>query len=457
MLVSPHRLAVHRKLATISDIENLSLQDIVTKVRAANYQLKAHQLNHKQLRSDHLEALADAIVLDSNAHNSISHVNQESVKKKIKKLIRRENMRKTYRKIGYLLSPQTTKGLTMIDIPDHRTPSTHPPDPKTWTGPWKTTTNPLEIASIVKEINRKQYHQVHDTPFGSGPIAEVVGREGDTPKAALLISGTVPTLPSETLPEVHHVLQTLARPYPSTQHTANISDEEFSASYRVAKEATSSSPSGRHVGHYKAILKYPDLVNLHASMMSLAFKTGVVPDRWNKVVDIMLEKTPGDSRCHWLRIIALFESDLNHAKRILIGRKLSHFLEDQQMLPDMQFGSLSGQRCPSAVLKKVLSHDHVRILKQTAAYIENDAIGCYDRLMNNLILMVLNELGLPSSISLTLSKLWDSTIHFIKTIYGTSTGYLWTHTKQTIIWPGARQYVRPIILASVLLVNSRIC
>jgi hypothetical protein len=60
------------------------------------------------------------------------------------------------------------------------------------------------------------------------------------------------------------------------------------------------------------------------------------------------------------------------------------------------------------------------MLKQTAVFVENDAVGCYDRLINNLILMVLIKLGLLASISKMLGNLWDSTVHLIKTIYGTS-------------------------------------
>jgi len=46
----------------------------------------------------------------------------------------------------------------------------------------------------------------------------------------------------------------------------------------------------------------------------------------------------------------------------------------------MQFGSRAGRCCPSAVLKKILSHDHVRIMKNTAAFIEYDAMECYNPL-----------------------------------------------------------------------------
>jgi hypothetical protein len=163
----------------------------------------------------------------------------------------------------------------------------------------------------------------------------------------------------------------------------------------------------------------PILANLHATITSLPFQVGIVPDRWKKVTDIMLQKSPGDSWCHRLQIIDLFESDLNRAKRVLIGRKISHLLEDKGMTTEMQVGSRPGKCCQIAVLEKVLCHNHIRMLHATAAFVENDAVGCYDHLMNSLISMVLRKLGLPPTKTHALRTLWDSTIHLIKTSYGT--------------------------------------
>jgi hypothetical protein len=53
----------------------------------------------------------------------------------------------------------------------------------------------------------------------------------------------------------------------------------------------------------------------------------------------MLQKDAGSARCHHLRIIALFESDLNQAKWILISCKLTHHLEDNKIISSMQFSS----------------------------------------------------------------------------------------------------------------------
>jgi hypothetical protein len=71
----------------------------------------------------------------------------------------------------------------------------------------------------------------------------------------------------------------------------------------------------------------------------------------------MLEKEEINQRCHRLRKLALFELDLNHAKCILVGRRLTHFLSDSGLLPSMQYELVHDKQRLSAVLKKVLCHD----------------------------------------------------------------------------------------------------
>lgn len=150
----------------------------------------------------------------------------------------------------------------------------------------------------------------------------------------------------------------------------------------------------------------------------------------------MLQKDAGSTCCNRLWTITLFESDLNQAKRIFIGHKLSHHLDDNNLLTSMQYGSRPGQQCQSAVLHKILSHDISRLSKKTSAFVENDAIGCSDCLVNNLLLLLLRRLGFAALIFSCLGALWDNTTHLIKTLYGTSSVTYSNSVDKPLFGPG---------------------
>jgi hypothetical protein len=404
-------------------ISNLSQMATIAGLRNTYKQLNYLQSQHEQLRASFLEDLAEAIVLHQSPNlsfDSLSEIKKERILKQLKQLQFREKMRRLYKKISYTLQPPTQLGLSHKEMPDTSAINQRfgdPAHPKTWQGPWRTITGPTGIAQVVKLMNIQQYNQAFHTPFGSGPLANAIGRSADTETSQQLLAGDLASIPLASLmPETVNILNTLASSQPtiSLETPITITESDFIAMYKSLHEDTSSSPSGRHVGHYKAILNDSHLVTLHATMMSLPFAHGFIPPRWTKVTDIMLQKEQNNSRCHRRRIIALFESDLNQAKRILIGRKLSHHLEDNNLLSSMQFGSHPGQQCQSALLQKVLSHGISRLSKTPSAYIENDAVGCYNRMINSLILLLLLKLGFSNPVCKCLSSLWDNTTHFIK-------------------------------------------
>jgi hypothetical protein len=158
------------------DTSQLTLPDAVQCLQSACQTRKDLQQNHLQLRRNYLVSLAQALVLKRAPYLEDDPKYEDRLTKQtakeVKRLIQLEQKRKFYRMIGSQLSDRhaNTDGLTRVDVP--ATPidpslSTLP-DPKTWTGPWRSVTDPEEIAQYVSIINTRQYNQAVHTPFGSG-------------------------------------------------------------------------------------------------------------------------------------------------------------------------------------------------------------------------------------------------------------------------------------------------
>jgi hypothetical protein len=353
---------------------------------------------------------------------------------------------RNHRLVRRCLKPQHLfTGLATVDIPTDA-PATNP---KEWKGAWTSLTEPEEIAQAICFANTEQYHQAAKTPLGMEPLASFFGPSAATEEALRFLEGTPlpPPIQQAILPETNALLTTIQQ-WPQTSSGSlqtNITPDKFATLYKILLEKTSSSPSGRHLGHYKAIANSESLTPIFAKLMSISHKAGFSPDCWQQVVDVMLEKSPGNSKIHRLRIVALQESDFNQSNRLAIGQPLLHHLEDNKILPDMQYGSPPARQCVSAVLTKVLQFEIQRYKKEAIACIENDAVGCYDRIANPIVIMSLRKMDIPESTIISLASTWEHTTHHIKTLYGISDASYRNTIDKFLYGPGQGSTIGPIL------------
>jgi hypothetical protein len=94
---------------------------------------------------------------------------------------------------------------------------------------------------------------------------------------------------------------------------------DFTSKLRVWHESTSTSPSGRHLGHYKAVCRpiayacddhnkdsmedaRQDLLQAHLDIINYGLLHGYSLQRWQEVVNVMILKEPENHRIYRLRV-----------------------------------------------------------------------------------------------------------------------------------------------------------
>ena len=101
----------------------------------------------------------------------------------------------------------------------------------------------------------------------------------------------------------------------------------------------------------------------------------MVPVRWRKTVQTMIEKEQGSPWIHRLRIIELFDAQANAGFEIFVGRKLIHKAVQMNTLRMESYGSTPGKTASSAVVQKILSLDQLRIERRAGDIFDCDASG----------------------------------------------------------------------------------
>jgi hypothetical protein len=208
-----------------------------------------------------------------------------------------------------------------------------------------------------------------------------------------------------------------------------ISLDAMKNKYRSWKETTSTSPSGRHLGHRHALLKADGLVRdsdelqhldvarneiwgMHHMMLNYGLKHGYCFERWKKVVTTLIEKDPGDPHIHCLCVIHLYEYCYN----LLLGMTYQITLYaavDHNVLHKGNYGSRPCQSSLDPIGIEVLPAEYSDLTRLAHLKFSNDAEACYDPIIVILYTIISLCHGVPSEVTTTQGDMLKLARYFI--------------------------------------------
>jgi hypothetical protein len=221
--------------------------------------------------------------------------------------------------------------------------------------------------------------------------------------------------------ELQTFLEECCRPTTVKEISSFVTIADYTKAMKEWKETTSTSPSGRHLGHYKTTLLDDRMTALHVAMLNLPVMHGFAPERWTHSITPLIEKDEGQPFLTRLRVIHLFEPDYNLFLKVVYGKHLVGNAEKSNALNDQQHGSRPRRMTKDALFLSGLEKDLIRQTKSNSAHMDNDATGCYDRIVTSVGMMASRRLGMTAHATRCQAATLRQMKYSVKHAFGTST------------------------------------
>ena len=400
-----------------------SLDDINLILHEARHELKAMQEEADEIRDIHHDQVYEKA---AELHNKDKMI-------LIKELKEREKQGRIFKKISYVLTPFQHQAITRLGIPAGMMQST---TKEIWDFlqlkertkekiDWEFTEDENYIQFRLREWNILHFNQSHATPLASATWEKHLTPEeivdSQIPDIIQRAIDADTTLHPDSKCLLEEMKRKVSKPMPDDKTTASL--EEFQTFFRHTPEDRSSSPSGLHLGHYKAASLSQEFSSILWNIAILALHNKHALPRWHHSATVLLEKTAGHPYIHKFRTIHLIESDLNFLMRKIWGRDFMQHNEIAETFHNNQYGGRKGRLPTSAILNKVLTLDVIRYYGDDMVIIDNDAKACYDRVIPYVTLYMLRRLGMPIHLSQFMCTVLNSMDYSIKIGSGITTTY----------------------------------
>jgi hypothetical protein len=240
------------------------------------------------------------------------------------------------------------------------------------------------LEDLCNKANEEKPQQTSNTPFMTRALLDDVGWVGIVPAVCMLLDGTCDP-PEEVDEYTKKLIKQFWKNCKATEHDPlyKITPEEWKSFWKGATERNSCGCDILHFGTWKEGSFSETITELDALLTDIPLQTGYSPLKWRVAIDVLLLKKAGVMLVEKLRIIVLFQGDLNYLNKY-IGRHMTKDGEAYTQLAWEQYGSHEGNNAIEQALHKVLSFDLIRQDRMDADMCSNDAKSCYDRIVHSI-------------------------------------------------------------------------
>ncbi|KAI2511593.1 hypothetical protein MHU86_2847 [Fragilaria crotonensis] len=437
----------------------LSLAQVTTHLNEAATVLRQRQKASVELRFSSYNDLLATYEADKNPSTTTASAKKAAA---VRNTIRSENCRLMYHNIRSVVKPTASGGLQKLMIPRHKDQSEYPIDFQQALATmdpddiiWDTVLDKETIEHNLLRYNRNSFRAAAASPCGSGIIHTGLSFDSLSAESKDLLAGTIPPQwygQDETLREflTSFAIPDIVKKKPAIP--TDIKEDDVRYGFTKWKETTSTSPSGRHLGHYKAIIKESTLLTCLTQFLHVTVQSGLTLRRWCNAVNILIEKDPGRPTLTRLRIIHLFEADFNLFLKLIWGSRLVKRAVSLNLLNDGQHGSTPRKKAIDPIMLKQLTTDLCRILKHNLARFDNDASACYDRIIVALGMLAACRCGMPETAVQTHADSLKLMKYTVKTVHGISESNYHGSTFEPLFGTGQGSGASPSVWLTLVVV-----
>ena len=285
-------------------------------------------------------------------------------------------------------------------------------------------TDKEEIEEILMHTNKTKFQQANETPLVCHPLDKILGPNSMTIEAEGILNGSVKL----TCP-IHPGAEDFLMCVPMDDRIKSkgaipcqITEQEHVRFWKKARESTQSSISGLHFGFYKTTAKIAHLARLATQFINIPFRTGYASWRHKGDLNVTLQKKEGCYDPKKQRTIHLLEADFSEGCKMIFSKRMMNNARRCDQIPEEQYARKGGKSIDAA-FHKVLTLDHMRLLRRSGISFASDLMNCYDRMTHASGALALRTLGVPGKAVECLSNTVQGMRNHIRTAYGDSMTY----------------------------------